>query len=342
MLQSLSLPLVAGRYGFDGSDGKYTDHVGSLSNKGIELGIGYKDNIGDVKYSVDFNFTRIVSSVYDLTDTITLPDWESNPKAILRNGDAPGVFWGYKTDGLFRPQDLETIEENGKQRDVWTNLPYRIDANGRRVYAQNNAKPGDQRFVDVNGDTLLNADDKVIIGDPNPDFTFGFTLNLEYKGFDLNCFLQGSYGNDIFNASKASWYNSNGLNNWVKDAANAYRDPVFDEDGNMIDPGNTSSDQFRLYGSTSDNYRMSDWYVEDGSYVRLKSIQLGYTLPQTLSLKVGIERLRVYVGGRNLITWTNYSGLDPELGGNDPTYFGIDGGSYPQPKLYNVGVNMTF
>jgi hypothetical protein len=291
---------------------------------------------------VDFNFTRIVSSVYDLTDTITLPDWESNPKAILRNGDAPGVFWGYKTDGLFRPQDLETIEENGKQRDVWTNLPYRIDANGRRVYAQNNAKPGDQRFVDVNGDTLLNADDKVIIGDPNPNFTFGFTLNLEYKGFDLNCFLQGSYGNDIFNASKASWYNSNGLNNWVKDAANAYRDPVFDEDGNMIDPGNTSSDQFRLYGSTSDNYRMSDWYVEDGSYVRLKSIQLGYTLPQTLSLKVGIERLRVYVGGRNLITWTNYSGLDPELGGNDPTYFGIDGGSYPQPKLYNVGVNMTF
>ncbi|HOT14774.1 MAG TPA: SusC/RagA family TonB-linked outer membrane protein, partial [Bacteroidales bacterium] len=306
MLQSLSLPLVTGRYGFDGSDGKYTDHIGSLSNKGIELALGYKDNVGDLKYTVDFNITKIVSKVYDLTDTITLPDWESNPKAILRNGDAPGAFWGYKTDGLFRPSDVDTIIENGKKRQVWkAGLPYKIDAQGRRVYAQNTAKPGDLRFVDTNGDTVLNDKDKVVIGNPNPDFTFGFTINLEYKGFDFNCFFQGSYGNDIFNTSKASWYNPNGLNNWVKDALNAYRDPVYDKNGVMIDPGNTTSNQFKLKGSTSDNYRMSDWYVEDGSYIRLKSIQIGYTLPENFTKKYGIERLRVYVGGRNLITWTN-------------------------------------
>lgn len=342
MLQSLALPLIAGRYGFSGSDGKYTDHIGSLSNKGVEFTAGYKNNIGDLKYSVDFNITKIISKLYDLTDTTTLPDWESNPKAILRNGDVPGAFWGYKTDGLFRPEEIDTIMENGVKRAVWKDLPYKLDSKGKRVYAQNTAKPGDQKFLDMNGDTILNNEDKVVIGNPNPDFTFSFTLNLEYKGFDLNCFFQGSYGNDIFNTSKASWYNSTGLNNWTKDALNAYRAPVYDKEGNMIDPGNTTSDQFRLYGSTNDNYRMSDWYVEDGSYLRLKSFQLGYTLPQTISMKLGIERLRVYVGGRNLITLTNYSGLDPELGGNDPTYFGIDGGSYPQPKMYNVGVNVTF
>ncbi|MBN2806586.1 MAG: TonB-dependent receptor [Prolixibacteraceae bacterium] len=343
MLQSLALPLVVGRYGFSGSDGKYTDHIGSLSNKGVEFAAAYKDKVGELKYSVDFNITKIVSKLYNLTDTFTLPDWDSNPKSILRNGDAPGAFWGYKTDGLFRPENAVMIVENGRERLVWDeSIPYKTDSKGNRVYAQNSAKPGDQRFVDTNGDFSINNLDKVVIGNPNPDFTFGMTINLEYKNFDMSCFFQGSYGNDIFNASKAGWYNSTGLGNWTKDALNAYRAPTYDTDGTMIDPGNTTSNQFRLFGSTVDNYRISDWYVEDGSYVRLKAMQLGYTLPESFTQRFGIERLRVYVGGRNLVTWTNYSGLDPETGGNDPTYFGVDGGSYPQPKMYNVGVNVTF
>jgi hypothetical protein len=184
--------------------------------------------------------------------------------------------------------------------------------------------------------------DKTVIGNPNPKFTFGFSINLEYKGFDLNCFFQGSYGNQIFNANKSGWYNSSGQANWIKDALNAYRDPVYDENGNMIDPGNTTSNQFRLYGSTGDNYRISDWYVEDGSYIRLKSAQLGYTLPEAFTQKYGVQKLRIYVGGSNLITLTKYTGMDPEIAGNDPTYFGIDGGVYPQAKMYNVGVNATF
>jgi TonB-dependent starch-binding outer membrane protein SusC len=345
MLLSMNLPLIAGRYGFDGTDGKYTDHIGSLSNNGFELAVGYKNNIGDLHYSVDLNFTKIVSKLQDLIDTLTLPDWESNPRAILRNGDVPGAFWGYQTDGIFREEDAETIVDpvTGRERYVVTNQPYTINpTTGAITYLQNNAKPGDVRFIDTNGDGLLNDQDKVVIGDPNPDFTYGFTINLEYKGFDLNCFLQGSYGNDIFNNNKSGWYNSNGLGNWVKDAQNAYRSPVYDEEGNMIDPGNTTSNQFRLYGSTSDNYRMSDWYVEDGSYLRLKSVQIGYTLPETFTQKFKIEKLKIYVGGKNLITWTKYSGLDPEMGGNDPTYFGVDGGSYPQPKMYNAGINVSF
>jgi hypothetical protein len=339
MLYPVNLPLTSGYYGFDGSDGKFYDNIGGLKNNGVELAVGYKDQIGDLKYSVDVNFTKIKSELYNLIDTLQLPEYDK--KSIQINGHAPGVFYGYKTEGVFRPSDVESVTAAGKV--YWKDLPYKVDAQGRRTYAQNKAKPGDLRFVDVNGDTLHTEKDKVIIGDPNPDFTFSFTINLEYKGFDLNCFFTGSYGNDIFNTSKSSWYNATGLNNWTKDALNAYRDPVYDADGNMIDPGNTTSDQFALRNTTNDNYSYSDWYVEDGSYVKLKTVQLGYTLPKTLTMKAGIERFRVYVGGRNLITWTRYSGLDPELGGSgDPLMTGYDNGSYPMPKMYNVGVNVSF
>jgi TonB-linked SusC/RagA family outer membrane protein len=335
MLQDIPMPLIAGRYGFSGSDGKYTDHIGSLSNKGVELALGYKDHIGDLKYSFDFNFTKIVSKLYNLSDTTY---YTYN---VIRNGDVPGAFWGYKTDGLFRPSDGDSILDPGakKKRYVAVNQPYRTTSSGKKIFFQNLAQPGDLRFVDTNGDTIFTDKDKTVIGNPNPKFTFAFTFNLEYKGFDLNCFFQGSYGNQIFNALKGGWYSSSS-GNWVKDAANAYRSPVYDDAGNMIDPGNTTSDQFRLVGTQ--NYLPSDWYIEDGSYIRLKSMQIGYTLPETFTKKYGIERLRFYVGGMNLITWTKYSGLDPEIGGNDPTQFGIDYGVYPQAKMYNVGLNLTF
>jgi TonB-dependent starch-binding outer membrane protein SusC len=340
MLQSVDLALIAGRYGFNGDAGKFTDHIGGLSNKGIELTIGYKDHIGDLKYSVDINFTKIVSKLHDLsTDSLPVGD-----EQILMDGQAPGTFWGFKSNGLFRPGDVDTIIVNGKKVAAWKdNIPYKTDPKtGLRVYAQKNVKPGDLKFADVNKDTALTDADKTIIGNPNPKFTYGFTINLEYKGFDLNCFFSGSYGNDIFNNNKNGWYNSTGTGNWIPDAANAYRAPVYDKTGIMIDPGNTTSNQFRLFGSTQDNYRISDWYVEDGSYLRLKSAQFGYTLPDKLTKKYGIERVRIYVGGSNLFTWTKYKGLDPEIGGNDPTKFGIDYGVYPQAKMYSVGLNLSF
>jgi TonB-dependent starch-binding outer membrane protein SusC len=343
MLQNIALPLVAGRFGFDNAaDGKYTEHIGSLSNKGLELQLGYKDQIGDLKYSFDFNFTKIISKLYDLIDTVTLPDWDTNPKSIILNGEAPGVFWGYKTNGLFRPSDADSVPVSPgsvRKNYVVINQPYKLTSNGTKIYFQSGVQPGDLKFVDLNGDTVFSAKDKKVIGNPNPKFTFGFTINLEYKGFDLNCFFQGSYGNDIYNAFKQSLYNPNGQGNWTTDALNAYRTPIY-KNGVMIDPGNTTSNQFRLAGTQ--NYLSSDWYIEDGSYLRLKSMQIGYTLPVTFSKKYGVERFRIYVGGRNLITWTKYTGLDPEIGGGDPTQFGIDYGVYPQSKMYNVGVNMSF
>lgn len=341
MLQNIALPLVAGRYGFSGSDGEYTENIGGLSNKGLELAIGYKDKVGDLKYSIDFNFTKIVSKLHDLVDTVTYPTSSSTPTSILLNGEAPGVFWGYKTNGIFRPGDADSILDPGatRIRYVVTNQPYTIDSKGRKVFTQNAAKPGDVRFVDTDNSGNINDKDKTVIGNPNPKFTIGLTINLEYKGFDLNCFFQGSYGNQIYCAIKQNWYNPSGGGNWIVGALDAYRDPVY-KDGIMIDPGNTTSDQFKLTGT--DNYKVSDWYVEDGSYLRLKSMQLGYTIPANFTKKYGIERLRIYVGGRNLITWTKYSGTDPEIGGGDPTLFGIDNGVYPQAKMYNIGLNLSF
>ncbi|MBN1950014.1 MAG: TonB-dependent receptor [Bacteroidales bacterium] len=340
MLQTLELPLVAGRYGLPGNDGKYAEHVGGLLNKGIELTAGYKNNIGDLNYAVDLNFTKINSTLHDMQDTLYSGQ---NNICISRNGDAPGLFWGYQTDGIFRPEDADTVIDpsSGRSRYIVVNQPYRISStSGAVVYLQNSALPGDVRFVDTNGDTVITDADKVVIGNPNPKFTFGFSINLEYKGFDLNCFFQGSYGNQLFNAVKSSLYSPTASGNWVTGALDAYRAPVYDAEGTMIDEGNTSSDQFRLVGGT--NYWVSDWYVEDGSYLRLKSCQLGYTLPKSITMKLRIEQFRIYAGGRNLLTWTNYSGTDPEIGSSDPTAFGIDYGVYPQTRMYDIGLNITF
>jgi hypothetical protein len=179
-----------------------------------------------------------------------------------------------------------------------------------------------------------------VIGDPNPKFTFGFNVNLEYKGFDFNCFFNGSYGNKIYNAAKMNWYGNTGQGNWAKDALNAYRAPVY-QNGELVDPGNTKSNLFRL-APNADNYRISDYWVEDGSYIRLQSMQLGYTIPDKYTSKIGVEKFRMYIGAKNLFTWTKYSGLDPELGVGDPLRSGVDNGVYPHAKFYNFGINLSF
>jgi TonB-linked SusC/RagA family outer membrane protein len=338
MLLNTDLPLVAGRYGFDGADGQFTDHIGGLSNKGLEFAIGYKNQLGDLKYSFDFNITKVVSKLHNLiADSFPVGD-----KWILMNGQAPGAFWGYKTKGLFHASDADSvpISPGSKRKNyIVVNQPYLV-RNGKKIYMQSLAQPGDLRYVDVNGDSTLNNKDLTIIGNPNPKFTFGLTINLEYKGFDFNCFFSGSYGNQIYNAEKMNWYGNTGQGNWVKGALNAYRAPVF-KNGALVDPGNTNTNIFRL-ATSADNYRISDYWVEDGSYIRLQSMQIGCTFSDNYTKKIGVERFRVYIGAKNLFTWTKYSGLDPELGVGDPTQSGVDNGVYPHAKMYNVGLNLSF
>jgi hypothetical protein len=174
----------------------------------------------------------------------------------------------------------------------------------------------------------------------------GISYNLIYKNFDFSMFWQGAFGHDIFQINKVWLYNNSGNFNWAADAVERYRDPVYAEDGEtLLDPGNTGAALFRIdIADRNDNLRLSDFYVEKGSYLRLKNIQLGYTVPSKVTSWAGIEKFRIYAGAKDLVTITGYPGLDPEIVAprEDPTNQGIDVGVYPRPRVFLVGLNIEF
>ena len=184
----------------------------------------------------------------------------------------------------------------------------------------------------------MTRNDRTIIGNPNPDLSFGLFANVHYRQFDFFMFWQGTYGNEIYNATKLWLYNPYGTSNWTSDILNSYLSPQYDESGIEKDPGLTDTDLHRFdYLAKNKNLRVSDFYIEDGSYLRLKNIQLGYTINPALTGRIHIRTFRIYLAVQNLFTFTNYSGLDPEVGG-----WGIDCGNYPQPRTFYAGVNLEF
>ncbi|WP_426489758.1 SusC/RagA family TonB-linked outer membrane protein [Hymenobacter sp. 102] len=222
-------------------------------------------------------------------------------------GQPFGSFFGFVADGLFQtPEDI------------------------RNHATQNGAAPGDIRFKDLNGDGAITADDRTFIGNPNPDFIYGINNTLTWKGFDLNVFLQGSQGNDIYNQNRyilesPLYGNSSGSTRVLK---------------RWTGPG-TSNDVPRAVGGDNadpnQNLRVSTYFVEDGSYMRIKTLTLGYTLPKLLQDRIAAKQLRVYVSAQNLVTLTKYSGYDPEVGSR-----GVDLGVYPQPRVFLAGLNIGF
>ena len=193
------------------------------------------------------------------------------------------------------------------------------------------AKPGDLKFKDLNGDGKLDDEDRTMTGNPHPDFTFGLTLSAEYKGFDVSAFFQGSVGNDLLNVLKYDIYSGTGWYNAPKDILTTY----------WNGPGSTNKN-FGIDADSRMNLEMSDWYVENGSYVRLKNLQIGYTIPSAITKKITINNLRIFVAAQNLFTITGYSGLDPEIGeiNNNPQYKGCDMGFYPQPRTFMFGISL--
>jgi len=191
---------------------------------------------------------------------------------------------------------------------------------------QPNAVPGDFRWKDVNGDGSITDADRDFIGNSIPKYTFGFTLNLNYKNFDLLVFAQGAAGNQIFQGLRRL---DIGRANWQTKAL-----------GRWTGPG-TSNDFPRLTtNDTNKNFNNpSDFYLEDGDYLRFKTIQIGYSLPKDIINQFGLERLRLYLTGENLFTFTKYTGYDPEIGGG---VFGIDRGFYPQARTGMLGINVQF
>ncbi|PAM93379.1 SusC/RagA family protein [Flavobacterium sp. IR1] len=313
-----------GQYG--GVGAPYSN-LGTMSNKGYDITVGY-----DMRSAGNFNWsTSLVVSHYknnldDIANGIILTQ-EVNTNGyqpvVVTNttiGNPIGMFYGYKTDGLFK--DDATLNSAPLQfgQAVGTGA-------GQTTL-------GDVKYVDVNGDGKIDPSDKTFIGNPHPKFTYGFTNNFKYKNLDLSIFMQGSYGNDVMNLTRRGGTTNTSLyDNQLVEALDYYS------------PTNTASNNPRpIANSANTNLLISDRYVEDGSYLRIQNITLGYSLPQDFISKYKLSRLRLYGSAQNLYTFTNYSGYDPEIGSFNQNVLlsGIDNGRYPIARTFLVGLNVEF
>ena len=369
MLLRKSVPLTVGyvttsatqELGDSKLDTRPQVNYGTLDNKGFEITLGYKDKIGDFEYELNANISHIETRIKSIGD----PLYGTGARGISSvtktvNEGVVSAFYGYRTNGIYKDGDftwfkgknnkwaLVAADPSGKNLVPGTN----VDGLPDTLHVVNSsAKPGDFKFVDANNDGTIDTKDLVQIGDPNPKFTYGFSLNLKYSSIDLSMFFQGSYGNNIFNLLKVNNFTiNNGGLNVAPDLINSYIPATWNSKSAAVVPimltpaRNTNTGEPRLDPTLG---TPSDFYVEDGSYMRLKNLQIGYTLPSSLTQKVKISKLRVYVGAKNLLTFTKYTGFDPEVGENTSVQYpilekGFDRGTYPQSKMYLVGLNLTF
>ena len=287
-----------------------TANIGSTKSSGIDVTLGYNEFIGkSLKLNTSVTFTTAKNEVTATNNDGTAKilggyyfNGQSQSVTVFEKGQTPGYFYGYKTDGLFQtPADLT------------------------KGATQSGAQPGDIRFVDMNGDGKITAADQTKIGDPFPNFTMGWNLNLEYKNFDFNAFTYASVGNDIYRAYER---NAN--------YSNKYRAVL----ARWTGAGTTNDARNPRYSFTdaNSNIRVSDRYVEDGSFVKIKNIQLGYTFPASVTKKI-LSKLRIYAQVKNAYTFTKYSGFDPEIAGGILDT-GVDRGAYPQARTYAVGIDI--
>lgn len=289
-------------------------NVGDMKNSGFEFELGYKFRVADANFAIKGNATYLKNELKNLgndTGYITLDGIQGFTGGGTRgsNGQPFPYFFGYKTAGVF--QNMDEVRSY-------------VNKDGEMIMP--NAVPGDTRFVDVNGDGKISADDRTNIGNGTPDWTFGLNLNADWKGFDLNLFFQGVAGADVFDATYRADVPSGNYPSWML--------------GRWTGEG-TSNKYPRLASGNADNWMVSDLFVCDGSYLRLKNITLGYTLPRSLTNSLSIQRLRFYVQAENLITWTKYWGFDPEIS-SGATSLGVDRGVYPQARTFTVGLNLSF
>lgn len=300
--------------GYVGVSSSPVGNIADMKNSGLELEIGYRKKFGQLNFSANGNIAYLKNEVtYIASDANYITGDASfqsmGPVTRTQAGESYNSFYGYKTAGIF---------QNMAEVNAYTNT-----AGG---LMQPNARPGDFRWVDTDGDGVITDKDKTFLGNSIPKYTFGLTLNFDYKGFDLMAFASGAAGNKIFQGlrrldiSNSNWQTV-ALSRWTGEGtSNTY-------------PRLTSSD-------TNGNFsNMSDFYLENGSYVRLKVVQLGYSLPSHIYSKIGASKVRFYLSAENLLTLTKYTGYDPEIGGG---VFGIDKGVYPQARSFMLGVQLQF
>jgi TonB-dependent starch-binding outer membrane protein SusC len=300
--------------GYVGVTGSYIANIGDMSNKGVEVELGYKKSWNDFTVSVNTNFAYNKNEVLSLekgTKYLDGAGFQSmGPIQRIVVGDAYNSFYGFKTLGVF---------QNQAQIDSYVNSKGQL--------LQTDAKPGDFIWADSNGDGVINDLDKVNLGSSIPKYNYGATLNLSYKNWDFMVFGQGAGGNKIFQ----------GLRRLDMLDAN-YQTKILDR---WTGEGSTNENPRLTRADANKNYsRLSDWYLQKGDYFRIKLIQLGYTLPQNVTQNFGVNKLRFYVTAENLVTFTKYTGYDPEIAAGDS--FGIDRAFYPQARTFMLGANITF
>lgn len=312
-------------------------NLGRVDNQGFEFTVN-SVNIAreDFTWSTNFNISFVQNEVVSLPENAD----RFNGVNITRVGDEIGSIYGLQKDGLF--QSWEEVYDHAYQNQNVSEF----DDDGNPVYSGNtdqattnqNTAPGDIRFVDQNGDGLIDADnDRVIIGSTIPDFTWGLSNNIGYKGLNLSIFLQGVHGVDIYNQLRVFQERSTG--GWDNKRATLL---------NRWTPQNPTNDIPRAaILDPNGNQRASDHWVENGSFVRIKNVRLSYTLPNTLmqTLGLGNTALNLYAVGTNLFTFTEYSGFDPEIGlrsGGNPETAGFDAGTVPLTRQYTLGLQLSF
>lgn len=306
MLMTMNIPSYVG-------ESKPIGNVGKMENSGLEMEIAYKFNVADWNFRVAGNATYLKNKLIEYGNDSGWANLDAFQGAgtisRAQNGKPFPYFYGYKTAGIFQNYD---------EINAYTN------AEGGLI--QPNAVPGDVRFVDVDGNGVITEDDRTDIGKGMPDWTFGFNFNASWKNFDFSMMWQGTAGNDIFDATRRTDISASNLPSWMLER--------------WTGEGTSNRIPHFVLGDNV-NWQSSDLYVYDGSYLRLKNIQLGYTLPQSITSKAFISSLRVYVAAENLLTFTQYHGFDPEISSGG-TSLGIDYGVYPQARVFTVGLNLNF
>ena len=309
ILQNIAIP------GYVGAIGDPVGNIADMDNIGYDIELGYNKSFGEFDLSFNGNVSYVENEVTHLGNGVDFlsggASIQSTNFPITRTqvGQPVNSFYGFKTNGIFQNQ---------------AEIDNYVSSNSTII--QPNAQPGDFKWVDMDDDGDIDSDDRGFLGSSLPKFTFGFSLNLDYKNFDFFMFCQGASGNKIFQGLRRldivnANYQTAALGRWVG------------EGSSNTHPRLTTND-------TNNNFsNPSDFYLEDGDYLRLKTIQIGYSLPDSILDKLGIDKLRVYYTAENLLTFTKYSGYDPEIGGG---IFGIDRGYYPQAITNQLGINLQF
>lgn len=330
MLLRVPVPVSAGL------DDAPMTNAGSVNNRGIELIANYKGQFNKLKYEVGFNISWIKNTVVGLgTGNEPIFGARLSEPSILdyitktEVGRPIGGFYGYITNGIFN--SIDEVKASAQYEEM--NIP--------------NTTPGDFRFKDLNGDGRITADDRTYLGSPHPDFVFGLPITLSYSNFDLSIFFQGQTGNKIFNVMEYYLNSAHGGGNLYADIrskhwAGDYRPDraFFPQNHNAVVPDLDGADRPR-------NFRASNFYIKDGSYLRLQNIRLNYNFPQSICKMLKINELSVFAGAYNLLTFTRYNGFDPEIGKNvdsqsNNLYLGVDHGNYPQARTITTGLKFSF